>query len=254
MRTDYYKQLINQEQRRLDEFYEDINNFKMPYKYFKKLNILPLYIVEGEIDKYFDITILLLENYEEAEHIHNLYLEKHLHSVINEEVRSNFCKYYNNIPMSVLSTNWLDFEIMENYKKYKEANIITPSVDIIFRELTDATLNQIVLNTTDNIKYYTQQVIEVEENKKYRIPVRRFPNDSRLLITNHPNHYYSELIIVKICKKIIKFQHRHNGFVRQMKITQLETFLDKEDYKLVDSFDRQTRYCLDDDDNIFLSY
>ena len=39
-----------------------------------------------------------------------------------------------------------------------------------------------------------------------------------------------------------------------MKITELETFLDNEDYELVDRFDRQKRYCLDDDDNIYLGH
>ena len=36
---------------------------KLPYKYFKKFNLLPLDIIEGVIEKHFDINILLLENY-----------------------------------------------------------------------------------------------------------------------------------------------------------------------------------------------
>ena len=62
------------------------------------------------------------------------------------------------------------------------------------------------------------------------------------------------MIIVKICKKIIKYEDRYNPAIRQKKIEDLEDYLNDRDYELVDRFDRQKRYCLDDDDNIYLGH
>lgn len=257
--ADYHKMQIIQTQENLDMIYQSINNFKMPYKYFKKLNILPLNIVEGEIDKYFDITTLILENFSEAKHISFELTYLYKNSNINDELKNNFCKYYNNIPINLLVDYSLEDYIINNYKKYKEANVITPIIDNEIREKLDDTIyNNIILRKTNNIKYNTQQLIEAEErelnNKKYKIPVHRFPVDSKLLITSNPDNYYSNIIIVKICKKIIKYQVGYNPAIRQKKIEDLEDILDGEDYKLVDRFDRQKRYCLDDDDNIYLGH
>ena len=253
--TMYHKNQIIQRQEDLDMFYQTINNFKMPYKYFKKLNILPLDIVENEIDKYFDITTLLLENFSEAKHISYHIQFMYEGNGIHQDLIPNLLKYYNNIPYELFKDYSIGKYIMNNYKKYKEANVITPTIDIQIREELDNIINdRIILKNTNTIKYHTQQIIEAEANKKYKIPVRRFPHNSKLLITQYPNSRYSEIIIVKICKKIIKYENRYNPVVRQMKITELETFLDNEDYELVDRFDRQKRYCLDDDDNIYLGH
>ena len=86
----YHNNQIIQKQEDLDMFYQTINNFKMPYKYFKKLNILPLDIVENEIDKYFDITTLILENFSEAKHISYKLEYLFKTSYINEELKNNF--------------------------------------------------------------------------------------------------------------------------------------------------------------------
>tara|TARA_R100000988_G_scaffold84788_1_gene47773 strand:+ start:104 stop:886 length:783 start_codon:yes stop_codon:yes gene_type:complete len=257
--ANYYINELNQSQEELDMVYQTINNFKIPYKYFKKLNILPLDIVEGEIDKYFDITTLLLENYQEAKQIDcSLNCLYHSNYSMPQELEDNFNKYHNDLPKYLTHNSTLVECIIVNYKKYKEVNVITPSVDIKIRERLDNNINNIILRRTKNIKFNTQKLIEAEErelnNKKYKIPVRRFPIDSRLLITDYPNDYYNDIIIVKICKKIIKYQNQYNPVVRQIKITELEDYLDYTDYKLVDRFDRQKRYCLDDDDNIYLGH
>ena len=254
--TDYYQNKINQQQEKLDMVYQTINNFKMPYKYFKKLNILPLDIVEGEIDKYFDITTLILENYQEAKEINCKIKYMYENYVIDEYLRHNFLKYYNNFPYELFNNNnhsLYEF-INSNYKKYKEANVITPLIDKYIRENLDNTINNIISNQTNKIKNITQQIIEIEKNKKYKIPIHKFPIDSKLLITHYPYSCYSDIIIVKICKKIIKYQNRRNPVVRQFKITELQAFLDNEDYKLVDRFDSKKQYCLDHDDNIYLNH
>jgi len=254
--ADYYKNKLIQSQEELDEVYENINNFKIPYKYFKKLNILPLDIVEGEIDKYFDITTLLIENFSEAKHIDCKI--KYLYDDCNivDDLKPNLLKYYNNFPCELLNNSNYNFYnfIMNNYKKYKEANVITPCIDMDIRGKLVDIINNNILRKTNNIKFNTQHLIEAEARNKYRIPVRRFPIDSQLLITEYPNCYYSEIIIVKICKKIIKYQDRHSPVVRQMKIEKLEDYLNDRDYKLVDRFDRQKRYCLVNDNNIYLGH
>lgn len=250
--TMYHKNQIIQRQEDLDMFYQTINNFKMPYKYFKKLNILPLDIVEGEIDKYFDITTLILENFSEAKHIsYHIKCMYEGHS-INQDLIPNLLKYYNNFPYELFSNYKFSNYIMNNYKKYKEANVITPTIDIEIREkLVNIINNDIILRNTNTIKYHTQQIIEIEDRKKYKIPVHRFPIDSKLLITEFPNSRYSDIIIVKICKKIIKYQD-YNRVFRQVKIEILEDYLDTIEYELVDKNDRQKKYCIDDYDNIYL--
>ena len=249
--ADYHKMQIIQTQENLDMFYQTINNFKMPYKYFKKLNILPLDIVENEIDKYFDITTLILENFSEAKHISYKLEYLFKTSYINEELKNNFCKYYNYIPINLLVDYSLEDYIINNYKKYKKANVITPTIDIEMREKLDNEINNIILFNKNTIKYHTQQIIEIEDRKKYKIPVHRFPIDSKLLITEYPNCRYNDIIIVKICKKIIKYQD-YNRVFRQVKIEILEDYLDTIDYELVDKNDRQKKYCIDDYDNIYL--
>lgn len=258
----FWNNKLVDKQEQLDTIYQTINNFKMPYKYFKKFNILPIDIVEGELDKYFDIETLILENYDQAKHISDelLYSFKYINSEILIE---NFSKYFNNIPIKFLDESYVFNRIIHKYTKYKQHKIITSQIDINLklkvRELIDKDISQCNNYIIDYLEkiFSRQKQIEIEEKiiedkKKYKIPVRRFPVDSRLLITEHPNCYYSELIIVKICKKIIKYQNRHNPVVRQIKIEKLEDILDNEDYKLVDRFDRQKRYCLDDDDNIYI--
>lgn len=253
--ADYHKNQINETQEELDMVYQTINNFKMPYKYFKKLNILPLNIVEGEIDKYFDIATLLLENFSEAKHMDYKLQYMYEGDGIHQDLIPNLLKYHNNFPIELFSNYKFSEYIMNNYKKYKEANVITPTIDIEIREKLDDTINyNIILRKTNNIKYHTQQIIEIEERKKYKIPVRRFPHNSKLLIKQYPHSRYNEIIIVKICKKIIKYEDRYSPRIRQMKITELEAFLDIEDYELVDRFDSEKRYCLDDDDNIYLGH
>jgi hypothetical protein len=51
----------NDNKEKFNTSYNIINSLTLPYKYFKKMNILPLNIVEGEIDKYFNIKDLLAE-------------------------------------------------------------------------------------------------------------------------------------------------------------------------------------------------
>lgn len=51
----------NDNKENLNTSYNIINSLTLPYKYFKKMNILPLDILEGEIDKYFNIEDLLAE-------------------------------------------------------------------------------------------------------------------------------------------------------------------------------------------------
>jgi len=71
-----------------------INSLTLPYKYFKKMNILPLNIVEGEIDKYFNIDTLLAET-------NNKGLKYNIHDY-NNDMKNSFKK----------------LKELKNYKKY----------------------------------------------------------------------------------------------------------------------------------------
>jgi len=224
-------------QEQVDTIYQTINTYKLPYKYFKKFNILPLNLVEGELDKYFDIETLILENYGEAKHISNK-LEYYFKYSNCEMLIENFSKYFNNIPIKFLDETYVFDRVIHKYTKYKQHKIITSQVDINLklkvRELIDKDIteyNNNISNCLENI-YEKQQQLEIEEkriedNKKYFIPIDSWCPNSILKFPDRENHCLDGIIIVKVCNKVVKFRYPDNiDKIRQIKKTELQERLD----------------------------
>ena len=93
----------------------------IPYKYFKKLHILPLNMVEEEIDKYFDIKHMLLENYFCLPTI--IYKKVKIYELlISKYTLDNYSKYYNNFPLKYMidmcGDRPIKEDIIKNLDKY----------------------------------------------------------------------------------------------------------------------------------------
>ena len=236
---------LNRIQRRIDSFQEDldiiyqtINSMKLPYKYFKKFNILPLDIVEGEIEKYFDINILLLENYNETKHISNCLDYYFRYSSIPQLTR-NFCKYFNNIPESFIDPKQiLNNTINNHYNEYKELKIISPEVDMNLRSKVEEYIGQEIKKNLKTIEKHVEQYSLVAEeirqkdidranNTKYSLPIDSWCPNSILKFPETENYKLDGIIIVKVCNKVVKFRYPYNiSKIRQIKKTELQERLD----------------------------
>jgi hypothetical protein len=86
----------------------EINKFMesliLPYQYFKKLNILPFNMVEEEMDKYFDIKHLLLQNYFNLPYVLKRSIKLYELPISNITL-DNYSKYYNNFPLHLITDN-----------------------------------------------------------------------------------------------------------------------------------------------------
>ncbi len=228
---------IDENQEILDIIYQTINNLKLPYKYFKKFNLLPLNIMEGEIEKYFDIDILLLENYNQTKHI-STDLDYYFRYSSIPQLTRNFCKYFNNIPESFIDPKQiLNNTINNHYNEYKELKIISPEVDMNLRSKVELYVGQEIkkkLTTHENyIKQYSliaeeirQQDIDRANNTKYFLPITAWISGSRLTFPEEEDYYLNDIKIAKVCNKVVKYIDRRTNKPKQMKITELQRFLD----------------------------
>jgi len=100
-----------------------MNGLIVPYKYFKKLNILPLNLVEGEMDKHFDIHRNLLEDYENLPY-YILKFVKLYEFPISKLTLMNYSKYYNDFPIHLITDNCgaerpIKEDIIKNLDKFE---------------------------------------------------------------------------------------------------------------------------------------
>ena len=252
----HWNNCLEAEQEQVDTIYQTINTFKLPYKYFKKFNILPLNLVEGELDKYFDIETLILENFGEAKHISNK-LEYCFKYSKCEMLIENFSKYFNNIPIKFLDETYVFDRVIHKYTKYKQHKIITSQVDINLklkvREIIDKDISQYNNNISNYLEkiYEKQQELEIEEkriedNKKYFIPIDSWCPNSILKFPEEEDYYLDGIIIVKVCNKVVKYTEQYRShIVRQIKKTELQERLDyfvnnKQGYRLTNSEGTET--------------
>lgn len=263
-----YKKKIKHNNNIINAMYDTINSYLLPYKYFKKMNILPLNIVEGEIDKYFDIKDLLLENYkcihyhqirdDDDDNIdinnfeynllckytlprliddafHFIYIDSYMND--DDETLINFSKIYN-IPKKFLNTHSVNSELVKNFKYYNDKKII------------DANKIKTLKNSLDNkIKAYidTKRCYneknervnnEIKNLLKNKVPIENFPKEIKKLTTYFISRYdiiqYDIYYDVKFCKKVVKYKDdtAYDEKFCYMKIEDFKTMLDNYLYEL----------------------
>jgi len=205
------------------------NSLKSPYEYFKKLNILPLNIVEGELDKYFTFEELLFEDFKNYHNIGNILNREFIISYdwdcpnFHKTLYDNVKKYYNyndakieycenkNIPQELIS--------LSNFRSYYAPiqmlwKIVSEDIkndfkyDLIYHYKTDI---KSLDNTIKGLENKQKIYIDAE---KYKIPVDKLPPNSLLQIEYNTRYYsrYNKIIILKVCNKIIKYIEEQNGY------------------------------------------
>jgi hypothetical protein len=234
------------------------NSLKSPYEYFKKLNILPLNIVEGELDKYFTFEELLFEDFKNYHNIsigHILNRDcPNFHKTLYDNVKTYY-NYHNakieycknkDIPQELLTLN--------NFRSYYRPmemlwKIVSEDIKQEFKY--DLIYNYelgigLIVNTIKDLQDKQKKHINAQ---KYKIPVDKLPPNSLLEIEYNSRYYsrYNEIIILKVCNKIIKYMENQFGYdtieeqlnsltkkLRQVKKQDLEDDLVNNIYKLKD--------------------
>lgn len=240
------------------------NYLKSPYEYFKKLNILPLNIVEGELDKYFTFEELLFEDFKNYHNIGNILNNDiiisynwdcpNFHKTLYDNVKTYY-NYHNakieycknkDIPQDLLSLN--------NFRSYYRP--IQMLWKIVSEDIKNEFQYDLIYHYNLNIKSLDNTIEELQNKQKkyinalkYKIPVDKLPPNSQLEIEYNSSYYsrYNEIIILKVCNKIIKYMEEQYGYdtieeqlnsltkkLRQVKKQDLEDDLVYNIYKLKD--------------------
>ena len=76
-----------------------------------------------------------------------------------------------------------------------------------------------------------EKITKISNEANYRIPIDKIPPNSKIVIADEPYiiHTFDELIIIKVCKKIIKCITEW-GAKKQYKKEELKKALDVNDY------------------------
>ncbi len=180
------------------EIQDYMRDLILPYNYFKKLNILPLDIVEGEMDKHFNIRRRLLETEDNIPRcaITNIYWEVS----ISQQTIDNFYKYHNNFPKDLITTFEIKKTMITNLDKYEK---LLDNED--FENWGDYVYNHIDNSykfIRSNIKKMVNELKNIDINKQDLVPVEHW-RDGYMFYS----HIYPDGVrIVKNCDKIIKIQ------------------------------------------------
>ena len=199
------------------------NSLKAPYEYFKKLNILPLNIVEGELDKYFGFDELLFEDFKDYNFIGNkTYVCEYTNvtfdldcPIFYENLYNTVRRFYNyndakieyceskNIPQELIT--------LYNFREYYSD--ITELWKIVSENIKNDFKYDLIYNYDSNISSLNKTIDELQnkqkrynKNQKYLIPVDKIPPYSQLELEGEYNHSqdYHNIVIIKVCNKIIK--------------------------------------------------
>lgn len=245
-----YQELRYDKQEKLEIIYDTINETKLPYKYFKKFNLISMDVIEEHIDKYFDIKTLLLENFRNIKHISlSIYEENKLFwkNTLPKNILYQISQHHN-IPLEFLNNDTITTGILNNFIYYQQL-IPNTTINEWKNKLYDK-IEDTIEDITENIIDYDKKIRYIENGK---IPIDKFPINCKLCINSNFDKEYDGIKIIKICKKIVKYQNSYNPVVRQMKITTLQRILDRHNYYLYsdDSYNRG-KYFMDEDGKIYL--
>ena len=179
----------------------------LPYNYFKKLNILPLEVVEGEMDKYFNIRRRLLEQEQDEDYVpRSIRIPSFWwFEPISQLTMDNFYKYHNNLPKDLITTFEIKKTMIKNLDRYEK---IIDNEDL--KKWCDYVYNNVEIkyqSIRSNLKKKINELKDFNINKRDLVPVEHW-RDGYMVYTRQ---YPDGVRIVKNCSKIIKVQ-----FVNQL--------------------------------------
>jgi len=201
---------------RINKVQSHINYLQTPYKYFKYLNILPVDLFEAEIEPRFELDILLfndllnnhniLPTYYLIDNLYREFLEilhwnnsfkklinsyAETHNIYNSDLvdKKQFIYYFINGGSSMFykleyinNFNEIYFDLIGNlYRKYKEG----------------------VINREKRLIELKNEIEKFDDNEKYKIPINKIPDKSKLIIYDN-NGGSCEYNIIRVCNKIVK--------------------------------------------------
>jgi len=241
-------------------------SLKAPYEYFKKLNILPLNIVEGELDKYFTFNELLFEDFKDYNCIGNKTYEWEYSYVpvdwdcpifyknLYDTVRRYY--NYNDAKIEYCESKNIPQELISVYNFTTYFSDITDLWKIFSENIKNDFKYDLIYNYNSNVSSLNKNILELQNKQKklinaekYKIPVDKLPPNSQLEIEYNSSYYsrYNEIIILKVCNKIIKYMENQFGYdtieeqlnsltktLRQVKKDRLKNELENNLYKLKD--------------------
>lgn len=237
------------------------NSLKAPYEYFKKLNILPVSLVEGEMDKYFTFDKLLFEDFKDYNCIGNknyswpyTWLCPYFYKILYDSVKQYF--NYNDAKIEYCESKNIPQELISVYNFTRYFSDITDLWKIFSENIKEQFKDDLIYNYDTNISRLNNTIKDLQDKQKgyikaqkYLIPLDKIPPYSQLEIEYNTDSYsrYSEIIIIKVCDKIIKYIEEQYGYntieeqlnsltrkLRQVKKDRLKNELENNLYKLKD--------------------
>ena len=214
----------------------EINNFMnsliLPYRYFKKLNILPINMVEEEMDKYFDIKHLLLQNYFNLPYIVKKNI-KLFELPISQETLDNYSKFYNNFPLHLITDNCggerpIKEDIIKNIDKFRN-NVLDESDYCVWTNRIFNTIETIFntnLRRTERLIQEYEDINKLIESKLEQQRTGKIPFEELEMGDIIEFELYNRLGEGKItCKKykILKFNFKTVKFVEVLSSNCLNT-------------------------------
>ncbi len=231
-----------------------MNGLIVPYKYFKKLNILPLNLVEGEMDKHFDIHRNLLEDYENLPY-YILKFVKLYEFPISKLTLMNYSKYYNDFPIHLITDNCgaerpIKEDIIKNLDKFE--SVLDKSDYCVWTNrlynIVESLYQQNYKGLTQLVQVYNLNEEAIEKNKTKKKPFSELVAGdiiefSEAYVLGKRNIFTSAIYkyeILKINPKTIKFTEVFDRdsveFISNPKTTymvkfdKLKNILDTKDY------------------------
>jgi len=194
-------------------------SLKAPYEYFKKLNILPVSLVEGEMDKYFTFNELLFEDFKDYNCIGNKNKKwpyTWLCPIFYQDLYDTVKKYfnYNWARLDYCESKNIPLELICHYTFKDYYRDIRRLWKVVSENIKNDFKSDLIYNYDSNISSLNKTIDKLQHKQKgyikaqkYKIPVDKLPPNSLLEIEYNSNSYsrYNEIIILKVCNKIIKY-------------------------------------------------
>lgn len=255
---DFLTQKLNELTQKYNKKFIVFDKLTLPFRYFKKYNIIDNNILEKYIEPYFNPTMLLLsmpnqqikdilrkeyDLWAYAYDSHFLDLKENVIELTDISI-GNICKYFNNIPLHLIGRYKLKYEVFNNFDFYSKIIDKDNADNVICRIEEDIDKMKNVYNNKKN-----ELIKEAQEGEKYHINIDDFPDNDFILVIKD----YSDLYIKKVCKKIIKYSNINNFCLsrrQQMKKEDLKNiYLDGQNYRLF-STDLEYKYGYNNENKI----
>ena len=258
---------LSQKLNELTKYYNQkfivFDKLPLPFRYFKKYNIIDNNILEKYIEPHFNPIMLLLSMsnkqikqilYSGYNLIDDVNYNTHFIDIkwMNFELSdisiNNMCKYFNNIPpqlVNKLQLRYIVFNDLDFYSKIIDKGDIDNYIYIVEKDI-DRTKNKYNDEKNEIMKQKNELMKIAQVGEKYYIDIVNFPDNDFILVVKG----YWNLYIKKVCKKIIKYSdinYSYLGKRQQIKKEELkDTYLDGMDYRLITT-DLKYKYGYEDE-------